>query len=467
MRTIYSKFILATIGIILASTLIGFFISNTYYHQHIKPLNDRKNVNVAQNLTVYIEQNEDINLDSYLESAGAIGYQIYIVKSDGEEAFYGGAFKKKNLSSDAVKKVLDGDAYHGMKEFPMETFVTGFFANELRNTVGVPFSHQGERYALFLRPDIKLLFSEIHVLLGWMILIMFIVSVIFVLAASKLLVKPIVKLTSATKEIQEGNFDITLDISRHDELGELAKSFEEMSRRLSQLDQMRTEFVSNVSHDFQSPLLNIQGYAHLLEKDHLSREEKGQYLEVIRQETNRLSLLTKQLLLLTSLEKEEHYSKPAPFNLGDQLKELVQKYRWQLDEKGIALSYHLPDVLFTGDASLLYTAWENLLTNAIKYNRQDGEIELTLREEPDFVEVAVRDTGIGMTKEEQERIFERFYRADPSRSREIEGTGLGLSIVRHIIKLHHGTITVNSQPAKGTTFTIKLKHGDGSPASNG
>lgn len=456
MRSIYSKFVLATIAIILTSTLLGFFIANTYYHQLVKPLNDEKNVSVAQKLSSYIESQENIRLEHYLESAASMGYQIYTVNASGYEQYFGASFKRQNLPQEAVDSVLAGEIYHGMREFPMETFVTGFFANELRNTVGVPFTYKNEPYAVFIRPDIKLLFSEVHVLMGWMILIMFIISVILVLIASKYLVKPITKLTTATKEIQDGNFDINLDISRQDELGVLARSFEEMGLRLSQLDQMRREFVSNVSHDFQSPLLNIQGYTQLLGKEGLKPEEKSHYIQVIQQETNRLSLLTKQLLLLTSLEKEEFNFKPAPFNLGPQMKELVQKYAWQLDEKGIALTFHLPDLILHGDGNLLYNAWENLLTNAIKYNKENGEIEISIHEETDLVKVVFRDTGIGMSPEELQRIFERFYRADPSRSKEIEGTGLGLSIAERVINLHGGSIAVTSEPGKGSKFIVTL-----------
>lgn len=456
MMSIYSKFVVATIGIILTSSLLGFVISNTYYQQHVKPLNDEKNVTVAKNIAEYIESNETIELESYLQNTSAMGYQIYIASTGGHEQYFGAEFNSRNLPHDASNRVLEGEIYHGMKEFPRKTFVTGFFANELSNTVGVPFKHQNEQYAMFIRPDIKLLFSEVHVLMGWMLLIMFAVSVILVLIASKFLVKPIVKLTSATKEIQNGNFDIKLEISRRDEIGELARSFEEMSLRLSQLDQMRTEFVSNVSHDFQSPLLNIQGYAQLLSKENLPMQDKEAYFKVIHQETNRLSLLTKQLLLLTSLEKEEYYFHPTVYNLTEQMKELVQLYMWQLDEKGIALSYSLPNVSFKGDSTLLYNAWDNLLSNAIKYNKENGEIELALIEEPDFIKISFKDSGIGMTGAELERAFERFYRADPSRSREIEGTGLGLSIVDRIIKLHRGSISVHSEPAKGTEFIVTL-----------
>jgi signal transduction histidine kinase len=456
MKSIYSKFALTTIVIILTSTLFGFFISNTYYHQKTKPLNDEKNVMIARNITAYIEEQENINLEKYLQNIASVGYQIYLIDDKGKERYFGADFQERVLSSEIKSTVLEGNYYHGMREFPQETFVTGFFANELRNTIGAPFEYQDKRYAIFIRPDIKLLFSEIHTLLGWMIIIMLVTSICLVIISSKFLINPISKLTLATKEIQDGNFDVKLDINRNDEIGLLAKNFEEMSRRLSQLDSMRTEFISNVSHDFQSPLLNIQGYAHLLAQNHLSQEEKSNYIHIIHQETNRLSLLTKQLLLLTSLEKEESYYKPKTFNLANQLKGLIQKYMWLLDEKNITLTYTIPDINYDGDPALLYNVWENLLTNAIKYNKENGEIDIVLVNEHSQIKVAFNDTGIGMTEEEKKKIFDRFYRADLSRSRDIEGTGLGLSIVYKIVQLHQGTILVKSESNTGSAFIVTL-----------
>ena len=161
MKTLYSKFVVTTMLIMVGSLCIGFLLTNTYYHQVTKEKNDAKNVVIAQDITEYIEQEVPSNLDNYLMTLGEIGYQIYATTSE-EGHFYGGEYRDKTLSQSIIQHVLDGEIYHGMRDFPKETFMTGFFANELINTIGVPFTYEGQQYALFIRPDIRLLFSEAH-----------------------------------------------------------------------------------------------------------------------------------------------------------------------------------------------------------------------------------------------------------------------------------------------------------------
>ena len=192
-------------------------------------------------------------------------------------------------------------------------------------------------YALFLRPDIKMLFTEVHYILGGMVLVMAIVSLLAMLIVAKMLIDPITELTAATKKVGEEQFSGTLDINRKDEIGQLAKSFQRMTEKLSENDRIRKEFISDVSHDFQSPLLNIKGYAELLLDDKLTEESRKSYAKVIQSETERLSSLTKQLLLLTSLDQLSSPLEKKTFDLDEQLKETVRKYRWLLEEKEMTL----------------------------------------------------------------------------------------------------------------------------------
>jgi len=455
LRSLYVKFSITTIIIMIVSGILAFMYSNFYYQQKLKPQNDEKNTAIALDIANYIESHENIELDDYLQHIATVGYQIFL--TDGvEETFYGASFRDESLPKETKDIVLHGDIYHGMKEFPKETFITGFFSNELMNTIGVPFEKDGKTYALFMRPNIKMLFNEMHFLLAWLLIFTVILSIIFVLISVRFLIQPITELTKATKQLSEGNYSIELDIDREDELGHLAKSFTNMATQLKKLDDMKNEFISNITHDLQTPLSNIKGYVNLLESEMLSNEKRKEYISIVEKETNRLSNLSKQLLLLSSLEQEEGFVEKKWFNVSEQIKEVIYNHQWHINERGIMVSYSLQDVEINGDPSLLYNVWENLLTNAIKYNEQNGEIGITVEKNKNDISVQFHDTGIGFSEEAKEQLFERFYREDKARTRNIEGSGLGLSIVKSVIELHNGSIEVESNQEKGTRFIIHL-----------
>ncbi|MEK4079900.1 sensor histidine kinase [Solibacillus sp. FSL K6-1126] len=456
MRSLYVKFVVFTIGIMIFSGILAFLISNMYYQQKLKPFNDQKNTTIALNIAEFTGNQPDLNLKDYFENISSIGYQIFLVDNSGNEFYFGAPFREKTLSHSTKEQVINGDIFHGILNFPRETFVTGFFANELKNTIGVPLTHNGKKYALFIRPDIKLLFNEMHILFGWLLALAIMLSIIMVIFITKYLVHPISKLTSATKSLSNGNYNVDLDTTRHDELGELSLSFLRMASKLEQMDEMRKEFISNISHDIQSPLSNIKGYANLLKSESMSPEDKSNYISIINGEIKRLSTLTRQLLLLASLDRDEDIMKRKSVNIGKQIKELIRSNQWQIGEKGITLGFTLPDVEITGDPSLLNAVWDNLLTNAIKYNKPNGIIEISIKEQGKSVLVFFEDSGIGLNDKEKERIFDRFYRVDTARSRSIDGTGLGLSIVAAIVTLHGGIIHVNSIETQGTSFVVEL-----------
>jgi signal transduction histidine kinase len=220
---------------------------------------------------------------------------------------------------------------------------------------------------------------------------------------------------------------------------------------------MRQEFISNVSHEIQSPLTSIRGFAQALQSDQLSPEDRHHYLSIIETESKRLSRITEDLLKLAALESEHAKFEPAAYHLDKQIRDLILACEPQWTEKGIDMDVTLEEVTIMADQDLLSQVWINLIHNSIKFTPVGGTVRVGLhRQGSNVVEFCITDTGIGIAEEDQVRIFERFYKADKSRDRSIAGSGLGLSITKKILEMHKGTIEVQSKLGQGTQFTICL-----------
>lgn len=264
-------------------------------------------------------------------------------------------------------------------------------------------------------------------------------------------------LIDAMDRIAKGDFSIHLDDNEDDGmLRDLTASINKMAAELGQMENMRQEFVSNVSHEIQSPLTSIRGFAQVLQNDQLAPPERRHYLEIIETESKRLSRLADDLLKLASLESDQVKFEPRPYALDKQLRSVVLVCEPQWAEKKLNMEIDLNSLSINADEDLLNQVWLNLLQNSIKFTPIGGTIKVKLQTEGNHAVVSITDNGIGIAPEDQIHIFERFYKADKSRTRSKEGSGLGLSIVKKIINLHGGSIDVVSSPGTGTTFTVSL-----------
>lgn len=440
----------------VGSALIAFLVVNTYYHQFLKSENDAKNMEILQAITSFIENNESLSLQELLTTEADVGYKLLLVK-DGEplqKETFGEPFRSHNLSQEVMEQVLRGDLYHGMRDLPNETFVTGFFSDELANTVGAPFTYQGESYALFLRPNIKMLFTEVHYLLGGLFVGMGLISLIAIIFVAHRLIKPLKQLTEATENVRTGTFAAPLSIHSNDEIGTLAHSFMKMTEALKKADERQKQFISDVSHDFQTPLQQMKGYTALIREGDLSVKEQDEYLSIIERETERLSRLSRQLLMLMSLDQADDDKKKLTFRMDEQIKSVLSRFRWQLEKKNISLTASLQKVIFHGYENYTEQLWENLISNAIKYTPDKGEILVSLKNADGKIIFTISDTGIGIAEENIPLLFDRFYRGDKARTSKIEGTGLGLAIVQEIVELHQGEILIDSHVNEGTTVKL-------------
>ena len=293
-------------------------------------------------------------------------------------------------------------------------------------------------------------------------------------------------LRAALAQIAQGNFDVALDPGLDDRRLNLVDDINAMARSLGTLETMRQDFVSNVSHEIQSPLTSISGFAELLQNPDLPVAERQRYARIIEVESKRLSSLSENMLRLSTLDDSRGELTRQEFRLDVQLQHIALALEPQWSAKGLNLGVDLAKCSVCGNADLLSQVWTNLLQNAIKFTPNDGSIAVTLALEgaPSAsaapsdsttsaapltnaqltntqqtnaqAVVRITDTGLGIAPKEQIHIFERFYKVDKARDRSLGGNGLGLSIAKRIVELHGGSITVASRLGEGTSFTVVL-----------
>ncbi|WP_407309740.1 sensor histidine kinase [Desulfosporosinus sp. SB140] len=261
----------------------------------------------------------------------------------------------------------------------------------------------------------------------------------------------------ALERIAQGNFKVFIEPDARGHFNEITESINNMAKELGTMEQLRQDFISNISHEFQSPLTSISGYAALLRKDGATLKQL-EYATIIEEESKRLSKLSENLLRLSALEAEEGSITKASFRLDRQLENVVLLLEPQWKAKNIIPETILPKITVSGNEDLLKQVWINLLVNAIKFTPENGEINVSLKQDGETVVCIISDNGIGIAPSEQMHIFERFYKVDKSRNRSLGGNGLGLALVKKIVDIHRGDVTVESALGKGTVFKVTLPY---------
>lgn len=284
-----------------------------------------------------------------------------------------------------------------------------------------------------------------------------IVSVLFFVVIV-LLTKPFQAIFSWLKQVSEGNAEITPELQKKDEYGLVVQSVQDVTRDLLTIDKSRKEFVSNVSHELKTPLSSIKVLTEsLLLQDNLPEEMYKEFLQDINNEIDRQTMIVNDLLTLVRLEEGGNVLNISSFRLNDMLEDILKRLRPLAQERNVELVLEsVRDVEIEADETKLTLALSNLIQNGIKYNKDGGEVRVSVDSDLMNAEVIVADTGIGIAEEHFDKLFQRFYRVDKARDREAGGSGLGLSIVRQIIMLHKGAIDVESVVNEGSRFIVKL-----------
>lgn len=271
---------------------------------------------------------------------------------------------------------------------------------------------------------------------------------------SRKIVNPIKKITDATKKVASGDFTIELETKRDDEIGELTHNFNKMVKELNSIECLQKDFINNVSHEIKTPISSIQGFAKLLEADDLSKEERKEYAEIIKEESDRLLYLSTNILKLAKLENQERIMNKTKFNIAEQIRRTISVLEPKWKEKNIKFNVSLKEQEFLGEKDLMYQVWMNIIENSIKFSKQDGQIDVKMKTNQDSIIVEIKDYGIGMEEEEAKKIFDRFYQVDKSHTKP--GAGLGMTIAKRIVELSGGKIEVKSKLNESTTFIVTL-----------
>ena len=303
--------------------------------------------------------------------------------------------------------------------------------------------------------------ATLAILKQYALMIQFLVAVIVVIAGfavSTALVRPFRRLTKSIKDVQDGYEADFISVNSYSETETMSAACDEMLRRLQTLDESRQEFVSNVSHELKTPLTSMKVLADsLMGQEDIPVELYREFMTDIGAEIDRENKIINDLLSLVKMDKSAGNINITSVQINELLERIMKRLRPIAQKQNVELVMEsFRPVVAEVDEVKLTLALTNLIENAIKYDNPNGWVHVSLNADHQNFFVTVEDNGIGIPKEAQNRIFERFYRVDKSHSREIGGTGLGLAIARNAIIMHRGAIKVHSMEGEGTTFTVRI-----------
>lgn len=281
-----------------------------------------------------------------------------------------------------------------------------------------------------------------------------IIGVVVSTISSRVVLKRIRQFIEATGRLSRGDFSTRLNIKYPPEFIVLSKNFNRMAEELGGMEVLRTDFINNFSHEFKTPIISIKGFAEILKDDSLSKEERDEYLDIIIEESQRLSYLATNVLNLSKIETQAILKDKQKFNVGEQIRQSILILESKFRAKNISLDINIDDCILNGNKEMLGQVWLNLLDNSVKFTNENGLISVNVKKNEENIFITFSDNGVGISDSAISKIFDRFYQGDTSHA--TKGNGLGLTIVKKIIELHLGTIECKSVVSKGTKFKIVI-----------
>ena len=289
----------------------------------------------------------------------------------------------------------------------------------------------------------------------WVAILSVVLGLILSVLVSKMVLSPITRLEKAMSKVAKGDFAVRLETnSKVEEIKRSYDSFNIMVKELGSTEILQADFVSDVSHEFRTPINAIEGYAMLLQSSDSVTEEQEEYIEKILLNTRRLTELTGGILLLSKIENSAIEPKCELFSLDEQIRQAIVSLEMKWQKKGIDFDVDLEKTQISGNPNLLSHVWLNLIDNAVKFSPEGGCVKMSLKNFSGTARFSIRDSGPGIKEEDISHIFDKFYQADNSHGKE--GNGLGLALVKRIVNIHRGIIEVRNTEGSGAEFIVTL-----------
>lgn len=484
-KTIFSKLIALFIALLIISfsitgAMLFYFLDNFVAEEKEKVLIQiGEDINNFMNESVEYLSNPERTLryllKVYMDNTNA---QIWIVNTDGyieitqkelpELAIPADVLSRLKVEGPGHVRLPDERQYKKVMQSTEIYKEQGDFYGLFKNTgkpwliIAKPLVYRGEIqgaiYLLAPMPKIQEARTRVFRLFMMAVSIAVLISVILAYVFSRRLSKPLKQMNSMAKVIAGGDFRKRVDIETEDEIGELAKSFNQMVTALQNLEEMRRGFIANVSHELRTPMTSIRGFIEGILDGTIPPERQKEYLTIVRDETHRLNRLVNDLLDLARMESGEITLILREFNINELIRRCIIKLESFIIEKNLQIEagFQQEELYVAADADAIERVVINLIHNAVKFTEEGGKITLSTWKQKGKVFVSVEDTGVGIDKNEISMIWDRFYKSDKSRSKDKTGTGLGLAIVKNIINEHKQEIKIESELGEGTKFTFTL-----------
>jgi signal transduction histidine kinase len=463
-HSVYYKFLLGYILFALLSILvINVFsskrLNNSLYEDAARSLYDAGNTIIKRDFKDDFSEflsNPEISKD--LQSLSSImNCRLWIIDTSDRIIYDTNAIRLNSFLPDF--DITDfGNSYYMIGDF------YGSFSNETLS-VAIPIvgDFQTEGYMILHHETDTIRNSSKKILnvVFWTFFVVFDLSLIILVIFTIVIYLPLRKISYATREFAKGNltYEGLSSFTNEDEIGSLGVSLNYMAKKLNNIEDDEKKFISNVSHDFRSPLTSIKGYVEAIKDGTIPPEAQGKYLDIVLFETERLTKLTQSLLNLNEWDNNANRLFLTDFNLYDLIKPIINSFEGKCEKKHIVIDLFLgsKDYVVNGDKEKIEQVVYNLLDNAIKFSQNSSTVTVTINDKNDKIFISIKDTGIGIPKDSLDKIWDRFYKTDLSRGKDKTGTGLGLSIVKEILVAHGENINVISTEGAGTEFIFTLK----------